>query len=122
MPSSKSLDNINTSLDLYGHDDVLMNFIKLYENGNFPKVSLITGEKGIGKFTFINHYMYFYFDNKNLSKIYSKCFSISTDLIFAALENLKKGKFISPTEDYSYFSFPNKDRWKKFRDYGGQFF
>ena len=47
-----------------------------------------------------------YFDNKNLSKIYSKCFSISTDLIFAALENLKKGKFISPTEDYSISVFP----------------
>ena len=48
--SINNLDNINISSDLYGHDYVLMNFIKLYENKNFPKVSLLTGEKGIGNF------------------------------------------------------------------------
>ena len=34
---------MNTSLQLYGHNDTFDNFIKLYENGLFPKVNLISG-------------------------------------------------------------------------------
>ena len=61
-------------------------------------------------------------ETKNLSEIYSNCFSISTSLIFSALENLKQGKSLPPLEDRSYFSFPDKGRWKKFREHGGRFF
>ena len=57
MASKESFNNIDTSLDLYEHDTTLMNFVKLFENGNFPKVSLISGEKGIGKFTLIYHFI-----------------------------------------------------------------
>ena len=58
--------------ELFGHKENF-NFIKkLYYKGNLPKVLLISGEKGIGKFTLINHFIHFYFDRKNYDeKIYS---------------------------------------------------
>ena len=71
MPSINNLDNINISSDLYGHDYVLINFIKLYESGNFPKVSLVTGEKGIGKFTLVFHLIIYIF-----SKIYKQPYNL----------------------------------------------
>lgn len=42
------------------------NFLKnLLEKQKFPKVLLLSGEKGIGKFTLISHLMHFYFDKAN---------------------------------------------------------
>ncbi len=62
------------------------------------------------------------FDKETLSEIYKRCFNISADLIITALENLKKNKVIVSKEEKSYFSFPNRERWIKFRRNGGQFF
>ena len=104
MPSSKSLDNIYTSLDLYGHDDVLMNFIKLYESGNFPKVSLITGEKGIGKFTLIFHLIIYIF-----SKFYKQPYDLSKKSIDES--NLILSKFNSKTfQNFVYFANEDKNK------------
>ena len=104
MPSNQSLDNINTSLDLYGHDDVLMNFIKLYENGNFPKVSLITGEKGIGKFTLIFHLIIYIF-----SKFYKQPYDLSKKSIDES--NLILSKFNSKTfQNFVYFANEDKNK------------
>ena len=44
-----------------------MNFVKLFENKNLPKVNLVSGEKGIGKFTLIYHFIIYIF-----SKEYTK--------------------------------------------------
>ncbi len=42
------------------------NFFKnLLLKNKFPKVLLLTGKKGIGKFTLVNHLMHYYFDRKN---------------------------------------------------------
>ncbi len=104
MPSIKSLDNINTSSDLYGYDDVLMNFIKLYESGNFPKVSLVTGEKGIGKFTLVFHLIIYIF-----SKIYKQPYDLDKKSIDES--NLILSKFNSKTfQNFVYF--PNEDKNK----------
>ena len=104
MPSNQSLDNINTSLDLYGHDDVLMNFIKLYESGNFPKVSLITGEKGIGKFTLIFHLIIYIF-----SKFYKQPYDLSKKSIDES--NLILSKFNSKTfQNFVYFANEDKNK------------
>ena len=40
-------------------------FKDLISKDIFPKVTLITGEKGVGKSTLINHVLNFYFDQKN---------------------------------------------------------
>ena len=57
--------NPKQSLKLYHLDDKLDFLIHLHHSGKLPKVLMLTGEKGIGKFTLINHLMYFIFDNKN---------------------------------------------------------
>ena len=54
-------------------------FKEMILKNRLPKVSMLTGEKGIGKFTFINHLMHFYFDKKNYDE---KNFSISKKDIF----------------------------------------
>ena len=42
------------------------NFLKdLLNSKKFPKVLMLTGEKGIGKHTLVNHLMHYYFDKEN---------------------------------------------------------
>ena len=50
---------------LIGYNYKFQFFKDLEVKNKMPKVILLSGEKGIGKFTFVNHYMHFYFDNKN---------------------------------------------------------
>ena len=55
-PSSDIFNPIN-SLKLFSVDNQFNTFISLYKNQNFPKVILLTGEKGIGKFTLMFHFI-----------------------------------------------------------------
>ena len=60
------------SLVLFGLGDKLDFLIKLYNSNKLPKVLMITGKKGVGKFTLINHFLtYVYnkddYDLKNKS-------------------------------------------------------
>ncbi len=50
---------------LYGLEKHLSNFIELFNNNKLPKVLMLTGKKGQGKFTLINHLMSYIFDKKN---------------------------------------------------------
>ena len=59
------LFNPQNTNEIIGHDEKLFFFKKLILNKNFPKVILLSGEKGIGKFTIINHLMHIYFDKDN---------------------------------------------------------
>jgi len=54
--SEKNLDPIN-SLSLFGLDNFFLNFTNLFKNNNYPKVSLLTGDKGNGKFTLAFHFI-----------------------------------------------------------------
>ena len=100
MTSSKSFNNIDTSLDLYGHEAILINFIKLFENGNFPKVSLISGEKGIGKFTLVYHFIIYIF-----SKMYKEPYNLDKKSI--GDNNLILNKINSKTFQ-NFIYFPNE--------------
>ena len=100
MASSKSFNNIDTSLDLYGHEAILINFIKLFENGNFPKVSLISGEKGIGKFTLVYHFIIYIF-----SKMYKEPYNLDKKSI--GDNNLILNKINSKTFQ-NFIYFPNE--------------
>ncbi len=50
---------------LHGLKNYLEDFSKLYENGKFPKVLMLSGKKGQGKFTLVHHFMALIFDKSN---------------------------------------------------------
>tara|TARA_Y100000590_G_scaffold199494_2_gene226560 strand:- start:1160 stop:2113 length:954 start_codon:yes stop_codon:yes gene_type:complete len=66
MPKSTE-DKFNpiNSIKLFGYDSYFATLAKLYQNGKFPKVILLTGEKGSGKFTLAFHLVNFFFTNKS---------------------------------------------------------
>ena len=67
MSSSKYFDS-KKSLKLFGHKDNF-NFLKnLLINHKLPQILLLSGEKGIGKSTLINHLMFYFYDNKNYNQ------------------------------------------------------
>ena len=45
------------SLQLFGFNEEFGKFLNLYDKHKLPKVILLTGDKGIGKFTFIFHFI-----------------------------------------------------------------
>ena len=55
----------NPSLILFGLEKELKNIIQLNEASKLPKVLMLSGDKGIGKFTLIYHFLTNYFDQKN---------------------------------------------------------
>ena len=59
---SQNFDPKHTSL--FGHNESFL-FLNLILNKKLPNVILLSGHKGIGKFTIINHLLHYYFDNKN---------------------------------------------------------
>ena len=60
--------NLNTSysLKLVGLDSYFDEMIKLYENKKFPKVLLLNGHKGIGKFTLTMHFINYIYSKNEL--------------------------------------------------------
>lgn len=56
------------SLNLYGLFDNFNFFKNLYLKNRLPKVLMLSGKKGIGKSTIINHLMFFIFDKKNFNE------------------------------------------------------
>jgi len=65
------LEPLNISDKLFGLEKYFRDFIRLYNEKRFPKVLLISGNKGLGKHTLISHFLsYFYnpssYDLKNL--------------------------------------------------------
>ena len=53
------------SLVLFGLDSKLDFLIELYNLKKLPKVLMISGKKGVGKFTLINHFLSYIYDKDN---------------------------------------------------------
>ena len=60
-------DSINSS-NLFGLDKNFEFISKLYSKQNLPQVLMLTGNKGSGKSTLINHFLHSIFDTKNYDK------------------------------------------------------
>ncbi len=63
--SYKSYFNPKKSLQLIQLNDHLNFFKTLIKDNKFPKVTMLSGEKGSGKSTLVNHLMHMVFDSKN---------------------------------------------------------
>jgi len=57
--------NPKKSLVLYGLEDKLNILINLINTDKFPQILLLSGKKGIGKFTLVNHFLTYFFDKNN---------------------------------------------------------
>tara|TARA_X000001036_G_scaffold431561_1_gene466063 strand:- start:164 stop:1099 length:936 start_codon:yes stop_codon:yes gene_type:complete len=53
------------SLVLFGLGSKLDFLIQLYNSKKLPKVLMLTGKKGVGKFTLINHFLSYIYDKNN---------------------------------------------------------
>ena len=58
-----TLMNPKKSINLYGFENRLNFLVNLYKDNKLPQVLMISGKKGIGKFTLINHFLNYIFDN-----------------------------------------------------------
>ena len=58
-------EKVKEYLNLLGLDEKFNFLIKLYNLKKFPKVLMLTGKKGIGKYTLINHFLTHVFDKDN---------------------------------------------------------
>ncbi len=57
--------NYTPSLTLFGLDNELKNIVQLHKISKLPKVIMLSGEKGIGKFTLFFHFLANHFDKEN---------------------------------------------------------
>ena len=60
--------NPKETLILYGYEKYFNFFRELIDKNNLPKVTMLTGEKGLGKSTFVNHLMHYYYDRENYNQ------------------------------------------------------
>ena len=72
---------------LFGYNKLFNNFSTLYNKNKLPKVVILTGDKGIGKFTFIFHFINFVLSKQARTSYDKENFSIKFDS-----ENIKKIK------------------------------
>ena len=78
----KTINNIlfDESLNkLFGYNKLFNNFVTLYNNHKLPKILILTGDKGIGKFTFIFHFINFILSKQVKASYDKENFSIQFD-------------------------------------------
>ena len=91
------------SLVLFGLDNKLDFLIKLYNSKKLPRVLMMTGKKGVGKFTLINHFLNYIYDKDNYdlknkyinsqTPFYKQYLnSIFSDIIYLSGDNFKNVK------------------------------
>ena len=64
---------------LFGYDKLFNNFVTLFNTNKLPKILILTGDKGIGKFTFIFHFINFVLSKQAKSSYDMENFSIQFD-------------------------------------------
>ena len=116
-------ENLNPrhSTQLYGLDLEFDRLLNLLLNQKLPNVIVLTGEKGIGKFTLINHLAISYFDKENYNLLEKKI--INKNNFFENLsENLFSNVIFLESNDFKNInveeirSLKNKLQKKPFYD------
>jgi len=79
---SVELFNPKQSLNLFGLRKQFEFLISLHKTKKFPKVLLLSGAKGIGKSTLVNHFLHYIYDEKNYDL---NLFQIKSDTNFHKL-------------------------------------
>ena len=75
--------------------------VEVYEKNKMPKVTMLTGKKGQGKQTLINHFLSYVFDNKNydlenrIKELELKFSKDPSEATFNELKNEKKKQNIN---------------------------
>ena len=101
--SINEYNNPRNSLVLFELGDKLDFLIKLYNSKKLPRVLMMTGKKGVGKFTLINHFLNYIYDkdnydlkNKSINSqtpFYKQYLnSIFSDIIYLSGDNFKNVK------------------------------
>ena len=70
-PNTNEKYNTEISSHLFALDDHLVNLINLYKDNKFPKVLMLSGEKGIGKYTLIFHLINYFLSQNNSQSLYN---------------------------------------------------
>ena len=88
MSATNPFDPLRT-LKLISHKSYLDDLISLYEKNFFPNVLMLSGKKGIGKFTIVNHFLNYIF-NKNTKTPYdleNKTINVNSFFYNSILQN-----------------------------------
>ena len=83
----KTLQSPFKSTKLISLDKYFEEMVELYESGTFPKVLLLNGKKGIGKFTLIFHFINYIYTKteKNSYNVKEKLININSNFYSAVL-------------------------------------
>ena len=84
--SQNEFENPFKSTVLFGLKDNFNALINLYKSKTFPKVLMLTGKKGLGKFTLINHFLNYVFNDDYDLK--NNTFNISSSFYKQYLNNI----------------------------------
>ena len=73
------------SLNLYGLEKDFYFLRTLYSKNKFPNVLMLSGSRGVGKSTLVNHFLISIFDEKNYNK--EKFTFINTSTLYKQIKN-----------------------------------
>ena len=88
-----------TQLTLYGYENYFNSFIKIYKKNKLPNTMLLTGPKGLGKSTFVYHFINYLLTHDEKNKYSLKNFKID--------KNNSTYKFIQNNTHPNFFLLEN---------------
>jgi len=92
---------ISANKKLYGLNNYFNDFLKLYESKKFPKVILLSGKRGLGKFTLVYHFINHIF-SKNTYDLENKLIDTNSQVY----KDISNGIF----ENFTYLKNENLSR------------
>ena len=97
------IPNPINNLSLFGYNKYFNSFLKLFENKNLPNSIMLSGLKGIGKATFIYHFVNYILSKNEKNKYDLKNFKIDkeSDNLKLLKNNIHPNFFLLENENFS---------------------